>query len=1106
MEWRVIEKYFRDNQSFIAKHHIDAYDHFVKVKLKDTIRNINPITIIKTDENGHTRHVINVFVGGRDGARISIAKPVLNEGDKVHPLHPNEARLRDLYYSADVMADVDIEIEAIGQPPVPAMHFQSVKIGNIPIMVNSSICILNKQPAHVRRAMGECPYDQGGYFIVDGLEKVIVSQERIVTNKLFITKPQDAIKHALEAQIQCTSLDDPFKKTFAIFISTKNAIHIKIPDIVGQEIPLFTMFRAMGVESDRQIISYIAADDDDVREFLYWSIIDNKGIYSQEAAYEHFKEHVRYKNIEHVKHIVVNDFLRNAGADMHKKSLFLGMLARRMIQTHMGVIPMINRDNYNHKRVDTAGALIFQLFRDYYNVFRKQIRTFIDMQYAGGVDMTKLVKDSDLQTCFDSRIIEAGIKTSLKGNWAGENNPDKAGIVQDMNRISYMGYLSHCRRLNTPMGRDIKLAQPRRLDASQWGLCCPVQSPDGASIGLDKHMSVLTYVSINADVKQMSSCLADLGCITASDMNAANTYTRVMLNNDLFVAHHDPSKLVERFRAMRQHGAINACCSITWNNKLNEVYVLIDEGRLIRPLFIVRDGRLVYDEAKHLQMSWQQLFNGSNQGRKFADPGYAKDVKYDASAPLEFLDIEEANNCLIAMFPNQLADGKAYTHCEIHPSTTLGLYTNSIPFAHHNQAPRNVFSGQQGKQAIGVYATNFNNRMDVMSYVLHYPQKPLVTTKYNKYTNTEILPNGENLMVAIACYSGFNQEDAVIINKQAIERGMFNVTCFKSYATSEEDGNGKKTMLCNPYELRRRGMDLTPRRANELTVDSNGMPKLNAHIEQGDCIIGRVGITSEGKDVRFSDKSLVADKTIAGIVDKNIVFTAENGERKVKIRMRKTRLPVLGDKMASRHGQKGVVGMIVDSQDMPFTKDGLIPDMIINPHAIPSRMTVGHLIECVAAKLAALDGSIIDGTVFIQHDVDAYYAGLERHTFERFGNEIMYNGMTGEQIHAEIFFGPTYYFRLKHMVDDKINYRSVGPTSATTHQPMRGRAIDGGLRLGEMERDVMLAHGATAFLKECYVDKSDGYKWMDDGKQRVVPYSFKLLTQELAALGIKTQL
>eukprot|EP00798_Chlamydomonas_sp_ICE-L_P019633 gene19633-26318_t len=481
---------------------------------------------------------------------------------------------------------------------------------------------------------------------------------------------------------------------------------------------------------------------------------------------------------------MVNDFLRNTGTDMHKKCLFLGGLARRMIETHLGMVLMINRDNYNHKRVDTSGVLIFQLFCDFYNVFRKQVRSYVDNLYVNGpwaglADISAMVRESDIRQCFDHTIIEDGLKVLLKGNWAKENDPEKAGIVQDMNRISYMGYLSHLRRLNTPMSREIKIAQPRRLDTSQWGICCPVQSPDGASIGLDKHMSVLTYVAVEMDINEMFRCLLDIGCKTTDTMTAYTTSARVFINNDLFGTHSHPTQLVSKFKSLRRNGQINACCSIAWNYTLNEVYVLSEEGRLLRPLMVVRSGKLVYQPALHDKLMWYQLFNGANLERQYEDPRYVADVDVPegSSAPLEFIDIEEANNCMIAMHPGQLSDGKAYTHCEIHPSTTLSL-------------------------------------------------------------------------------------------------GMFNVTYYKSYSAAEEDDRmqQRRTFFCNPYDLQRKGMGLGPRMANELTVDENGMPKLNALIEQGDAILGKVGIVSEqtvsGKRVVFKDSTKIADKTIEGTIDK----------------------------------------------------------------------------------------------------------------------------------------------------------------------------------------------------------------------------------------------
>lgn len=1134
MEWRIIEKFFRENPSFIAKHHLDSYNDFVQHKLPATIRNID-ISFVKNDDAGKPRHEVSVLVGGPGGQRVHIARPVyLDDSGKPRRLFPNDAMVKNLYYCSDVYADVILRyrhLQAGGREQEVVL--ENVRIGTIPIMVGSVLCALHGQPPETVREMGSCPHDQGGFFIVDGKEKVVVAQERIVTNRLFVTPAHDETKFALEAQIQCTSEDDPFKKTVMFYVCSQqntqhcNTILVRIPD-VGEDVPVTVAFRALGVESDMRILEHIgAAEDGPLRDFLYYTLYDNRhGIYSQRDAMNYLKDLVRYKSVDHVRHIITNDFLRHTGPDLRAKAVVLGRLVRRLVLTRVGALPPNNRDSFTHKRLDTSGELVYQLFRDSYNQLRRNIRKTMEAMYVGGGwaardDLRGLVKQTDIMTVFDASIMDGMFRASLKGNWGLENDPTKGGIVQELNRVSLAGTQSHMRKMNTPMSREIKLTQPRKLDTTQWGVACPVHSPDGGSIGLDKHLATLTHITIDTPTVAIMKCLVDLGCkpLERTSLHELLGDAGVVhLNNNLFGVHPRPAELAARLRLYRRNGLINAFTSVVTQGP--EVHVFCHAGRMCRPLLVVGEGRKLVLDDRHLAGTWDQMFAGLNSGRRLDDPGYVSPGELgvsdedlaDNAAPVEFIDIEEAFNTLIAMAPSDIAARPLdrFTHCEIHPTTMLGIYANSIPYAHHNPAPRNVFSGAQGKQAIGVYATNFNHRMDTASYVMHYPQRPLVTTRYNVLTGSDYMPNGENLIVALMTYTGYNQEDAIIVNRSSVERGMFNLTYFKSIAESEVNdmARGRTVLFCNPQSLKDRVIELRVRDANPDTVDEYGMPRPGAHIQQGDMILGKLGVTvtqvaGGGREVRYADQSVIADKTVEGVVDRVVVFKNEAGNRTAKVRMREFRAPAVGDKLASRHSQKGVIGVMLPREDMPFTADGVVPDIIINPHAIPTRMTAAHLLECLVSKAGAAGAYVTDATAFERHDVRSHGETLVARGMERHGNEVLYNGFTGEQISTDIFVGPTFYFRLKHMVEDKINYRSTGPVAAMTRQPIRGRADDGGLRLGEMERDVMLASGTAGFLKEAFLDKSDAFP---DGQGRVLPYAFKLMGQEIASMGIDMRL
>ena len=665
------------------------------------------------------------------------------------------------------------------------------------------------------------------------------------------------------------------------------------------------------------------------------------------------------------------------------------------------------------------------------------------------------------------------------------------------------------------------------------------------------------------------NCLEDHKMIYLNDISTNDVLkgTKIFINNNWIGLHFDPYFIYRLLINLRRIGVFHNTISISWYVQDNEIHILTDSGRVLRPLYVVKNNELlldnnsIIDNIKKQDFEWNDLINKKNNynfkyNKDLLDKFKTKDKennkqidfnKFNNSINLiEYIDIEESNNSLIAMNRKYLENKlNHYTHCEIDPSTILSVYSNVIPFSDHNPYPRNAFGAQQGKQAIGIYATNFNNRIDTASYIIHYPQRALVHTKYTQYTHNEELPNGENLIVAIATYTGFNQEDSIIVNKSSIERGMFNITKFKSFIDEEtiNKNDNEKTIFKNPIDIINNGTPMKFKLANWEYIDNNGIPKVNSYINEEDVILGKVKIIEELQDTEnifskkvtktvYVDNSIIGDKIKKGFIDKVFVYKNEDNLNKVKMRFRKSMIPELGDKMSSRAGQKGVCGMIYAQEDMPFNKDGIVPDIIINPHAIPSRMTIGQLIECVLCKLGCKYAMSIDGTTFNNQKTKELFNLLDIKNIHKYGDEIMYNGFTGEQIPCHIFIGPTYYYRLKHMVSDKINYRnSDGPITATTKQPTQGRAKGGGLRIGEMEKDALIGHGLGSFLKESMMERSDKFKYSIENENGTIaiktkdnlistykeadnldfsnietPYTFKLLLQEMEAFSIKSSL
>lgn len=1207
--WTVLDEYFK-SKYFLTQHHLDSYNDFVQNKLLNTIRVLNPFVIKKEQENGKVLHQIEIFIGGEKSDEIFINKPTIVEKGEQRIMYPNEARLKDMTYKADVFANITVKYHTTneGKYSFEDRYFTGVKIGSIPIMLHSCLCVLNNQPQSILHEMGECIYDQGGYFIMDGKEKVIVAQERIVTNRIFINKSKDP-KFSYEGLIRCTSEENPlFPKTivFHVFADSismpeehedddddtsaadednpsenkfPRAIIVSSPNI-SVKIPLFVLFRALGVESDKHILQCIVGDIKDptnkqMLEFLRTSVLHGAHITNQEQAIEYLSNFVEYKHIDKVKHVLIHDLFPNVGNSFNNKAMFLGHIVNKLVKVSMKITKESDRDSYLYKRVDISGFLIANLFRDYYNQFRQTVRNNVDRQYLFGPwrnlkDISSLINKTNLSFVFQSQIIDDGMRKSLKGSWGVnmvEEQQDaddiKQGLVQDLSRISYLGFISHLRRVNTPIDPTSKIVAPHRLHPSQWGIMCPCESPDGASIGLLKNFAIMCKVTFDGNTTPIMECLKDQGMISLSDVDITASHvnsTKVLVNSNWVGFHNDPVHLCRLLKLLKRNACINIFTSISWDVFNNEIHILTEAGRCCRPVYVVNEKSLVIgkyvDQLKDKKIGWNDLIKNASFD------GYTKKMSLEEleanQAPIEYVDVEETNHSLIAMDNTYLSNKlQKYDYCEIHPSTIFSVVTHNIPLANHNQAPRNIFSGAQGKQAIGCYATNFNNRIDTMAYVLHYPQKCLVNTRYCDYLNLNRVPNGENLVVAIATYTGYNMEDSLIMNKTSVERGMFNVTYYKNHIEREEENRNENELITfhNPYRLLEAGKNLTELKwASYKHLDENGFPQLNSYIDEGAAMVGKVKVRTElvedntipnnifnnkVKQEIYYDRSVIADKTMAGKVDKVFIYVDEQNKKTCKIRFRKVRLPELGDKCCSREAQKGVIGMLVPQEDMPFSHNGIVPDIIINPHAIPSRMTVGHLLEMVLGKAGACAGTTIDGTPFNNNLYDDLYTTLEKtYGFERHGNEILYNGHTGEQMHTDIFMGPIFYERLKHMVADKINYRQVNfrnmtgssdkrevvlkeaPVSVMTRQPTKGRGNNGGLRIGEMEKDTILSHGMVGFLKESLMERSDMFDYKIDTRTHTIatdprsietmsistPYAFKQLVHELTALGIKPEL
>ena len=650
-------------------------------------------------------------------------------------------------------------------------------------------------------------------------------------------------------------------------------------------------------------------------------------------------------------------------------------------------------------------------------------------------------------------------------------------------------------------------------------------TPEGASVGIVKNMSYMANITIHSNSNSLYEYVAPY--ITSLDkLKPTDLYdkVKVFINGAWIGISEDAYTLYTLLKEMKYKGIINIYTSIIFDYKLQEIRICNDSGRVIRPVLRVKDNNIlltnkIIDDLKKQNMCWDDLLTNCK----------------NSESVIEYIDAEEQSFSLIATKPKDIIESKGdtfykFTHCEIHPSTIFGVVASCIPFPDHNQSPRNTYQSAQQKQAMGVYATNYNERMDKTSYVMTYPTRPLVDTRIMNMIKINEIPSGCNINVAIMTHTGYNQEDSVLINKGSIDRGLFQITIYHTEKDEDKQKiNGDEEIRCKPDPSKTKGMKF----GNYNKVNSKGLVPENTLVENRDIIIAKVTPIKENRNdhtkvIKYEDGSKQYKTVEETYIDKNYIDRNGDGYSFAKVRLRSLRKPVIGDKFSSRHGQKGTVGNIIPEEDMPFTKDGVRPDIIINPHAIPSRMTIGQLKETLLGKVLVELGLFGDGTSFGNIDINTLSEKLLELGYEAHGNELLYNGLNGEQIECNVFMGPVFYQRLKHMVNDKQHSRAIGPMVNLTRQPAEGRSRDGGLRFGEMEKDAMVSHGASRFTRGRMYDASDKYSvyvckkcgiiasYNDqlhihccrtcdnrvDFSYVEIPYACKLLFQELTTMNV----
>jgi len=1526
--WSIIESYFKGQHlDRFVRHQHESYNNFVGYQIIKTIEMFNPVHIASEQDFDleSKKYSLELFITFEN---FHIYRPQIHENNgAIKLMFPQEARLRNFTYASATTIDINIKYIVRNGPNLENMQtfykiIPKVHIGKLPIMLKSNICVLSQYKHFENTQTGECKFDAGGYFIINGSEKTVLGQERAAENRVYCFNiAKNDTKYTWKAEVK--SVPD-FKcispKQINMMVRSKNsisksedskgceiktkglsnAICVELPR-VKHPIPLFIVFRALGVISDKEIcerillkIDGVVGKDKDVLDALQPSIIESNKYITQEECIKFITSFVMYTPINMDKETgvkkkheftleILNGDLFPHCHTMEQKIYFLGYMANRLLIASFDQVKQDDRDSYLNKRVDCVGSLLNNLYRNYFNKLVKDmekqiIREINTGSWKSSDDYESIINMTNIYKIIKSTTIENGIKRALSTGDFGikHTNSNKVGVAQVLNRLNYVSSLSHARRISTPTDKSGKLIPPRKLHNTTWGFLCPAETPEGQSVGIVKNLSYMTHISTYSNSMPLYEyIIPHIQQIGGQEVTSAFMHdkVKVFINGAWVGITNDPEQLYTMLKDKKHKGIINIYTSIVFDFKMREIRVCNDSGRLTRPLLRVKDKNILisHDLIRKLgtsELTWDDLLTCS---------------KLD-NAVIEYIDPEEQSWSLIATKPRDIAhpDNRLarFTHCEIHPSTMFGVLASCIPFPENNQSPRNCYQCAQGKQAMGVYVTNYEGRMDKTAYVLNYPMRPLVDTRIMNLIKLNEIPSGTQVIVAIMTHTGYNQEDSLLINKASIDRGMSLVTVYHTEKDEDKQKiNGDEEIRCKPDASKTKGMKI----GNYNKVNSKGVIPENTLVQNRDVIIAKVTPIKENRNdhtkvIKFEDQSKIYKTMEETYIDKNYIDRNGEGYNFAKVRLRTTRKPVIGDKFcmtadhdvltlnrgwvkinevkttdlvgqlnketskleyvnplevlefdhigemydvttqgisqcvtmnhrmwikkrdnknyqlvaaekmigkrvqfqsgsspinnsdleikignvlyngskldaflilfgifiaegwtyiseknytcriefaanklrvqehlkktcnilnlnysmnektfkfyinnkeltnefknysvgatnkylpewylnlserqsrillnglclgdghetstslhyftssiklrdnvqilaqhagytayyvsksepgdystmndgrkitctstawdigirrkrlfptlnhghkneqngqtekildyngkvycirvpsevflirrrgrcsftgnSSRHGQKGTVGNIIPECDMPFTSCGVKPDIIINPHAIPSRMTIGQLKETILGKVLLQLGLFGDGTSFGDFDVKDICDQLIKVGYEAHGNELLYNGLTGEQHECSVFMGPVFYQRLKHMVNDKAHSRSNGPMVNLTRQPAEGRSRDGGLRFGEMEKDAMVSHGAARFTRGRMYDASDKYSVFVCKKCGIIasyndqmhihhcrtcdnrvdfsyveiPYACKLLFQELNTMNIMPRL
>jgi len=1100
--WPIIQDIL--SRQGVAKQHLNSFDEFLKKGLQDIIDEIGHIDI----ENAEYPYKIQL-------GRIQFKQPRMMELDgSVTHITPVEARLRNVSYVAPLMLEANVIEDG------KTLESRFIHIGDIPVMVKSESCILRSFTQQKLIDYAEDPEDPGGYFIINGSERVIVGLEDLSYNKIIVDAEKVGGKKVFKAKVYSSIVG--YRAKLELVLKEDGLIVARIPGS-PVDIPIITLMRALGLESDKEIASVISLNDNIQNElessFEKTDITTSKDaiVYISKRIAPGMLEEFQIKRAETLLDWGLLPHLGKQPDNRKEKTQFLGEAACKLLELKLGWIQPDDKDHYGNKVVKFAGQMLADLFR---TAFRNLVR---DMKYQLERSGQKRGINA-VSAAIRPGIISDKLNNAIAtGNWGR----GRVGVTQLLDRTNYLSTISHLRRVQSPLSRTQPNFEARDLHSTHFGRICPSETPEGSNCGLVKNLALSAIISVSVSSEEVVEKLYEFGTAHFSDVkdSVKKDGARIFVDGKLIGYHKDGEKLASSLRELRRSSKIHPHVGISIHQPEQEgatkrLYVNCNAGRVLRSLIIVKDGKSVLtqdllDKVIKKLVSWNDLIR---------------------MGVIELIDANEEENCLITFDDKHV---KKHTHIEIFPSAILGAGASIIPYPEHNQSPRNTYESAMAKQSLGFSTPMMNTSTYVRQHSMLYPQTPIVTTKAMGLLGLEKRPAGQNCVVAVLPFDGYNIEDAIVLSKSSVERGLGRTFFYRIYESESKQYPGG---MRDNFEIPNADDNLRGYKGEKSyrLLEDDGIIASESTVSGGDILIGKTSpprfmeeyreLESRGPYRR--DTSIGVRPSEVGVVDTIVLTQANEGGKMYKVRIRDMRPPEIGDKFASRHGQKGVVGILAKAEDLPYTADGISPDVLINPHAFPSRMTVGMMMESITGKAAAIRGKKVDASAFVGEKMDDVKGVMEDAGFEYSGKEIMYDGKTGKQFPVEVFIGVVYYQKLHHMVADKIHARARGQVQMLTKQPTEGRARGGGLRFGEMERDCIIAYGASMILKDRLLDESDksnifvcercGLVAYHDVKQRrfycrvcvdkgkvssvSVAYAFKLLLQEMSSLAIAPRL